>query len=209
MNKLLPVSLFISVLVFLQANSVLANSQNNAKKDQAEIESKIYKDYDEQEDEDTENDENEIKDEFNKVKTIINKHEFVIRGKISAFDANSLTVNSQLIKIDPNITKEAKREGALSVGAVVKVEGRVIKGILYAKEIKVEKSKPSTTTTPSTTPTVSLATTPSPTTETAPLTTITPTVGITNNTQSQKYILGEIIAAWEKILNLLKEIPTI
>src|SRR3990167_6794764 len=62
---------------------------------------------------------------------------FEIRGEISSISGNSFTILDQTIVVDPSQVSEFKQKGILKVGNMAKVEGKIINGTKYAKEIKV------------------------------------------------------------------------
>lgn len=141
-----------------------------------------------------------------------NKKEFQIKGVISAYDATSITVGGQAIKIDSKITKEFKQRGKIAVGMYAKVEGIINNGVYYAEEIVVNnRDKKDITPTPSSsisvTPSVSPTTSPTGTITITPTGTVTPTITGTQSAQTQQVIALDIIKeALEKILNALKGI---
>src|SRR3990167_6972473 len=62
---------------------------------------------------------------------------FEIRGEISSISGNSFTILGQTIVVDPSQISEFKQKGILKVGSMAKVEGKIVNGTKYAKEIKV------------------------------------------------------------------------
>lgn len=62
---------------------------------------------------------------------------FEIKGEISAISGNSFTILDQTIVIDPSQVSEFEQKGILAVGNMAKVEGKIINGTKYAKEIKI------------------------------------------------------------------------
>ena len=78
--------------------------------------------------------EDDEEDEFN---LGIGGQSFQIRGEISLISGNSFTILDQTIVVDPSAVSEFKQKGILKVGNTAKVEGKIINGTKYAKEIKI------------------------------------------------------------------------
>lgn len=70
-------------------------------------------------------------------KVEIKSNSFEITGTITAISANTFTVAGQTITIDPSKVNEFEQKGILSIGNRVKVEGAVISGTNFAREITV------------------------------------------------------------------------
>ena len=80
--------------------------------------------------EDDENDDDDVNLE-------VGGSSFEIRGEIDSISGNSFTILGQTIVVDPSQISEFKQKGILKVGSMAKVEGKIINGTKYAKEIKV------------------------------------------------------------------------
>ena len=121
--------------------------------------------------------EDDEEDEFN---LGIGGQRFQIRGEISLISGNSFTILDQTIVVDPSAVSEFKQKGILKVGNTAKVEGKIINGTKYAKEIKIigqgqgrfkfeiksialpAQSSPSPSPSPSSSPTSDISESPSP-----------------------------------------------
>jgi len=121
--------------------------------------------------------EDDEEDEFN---LGIGGQSFQIRGEISLISGNSFTILDQTIVVDPSAVSEFKQKGILKVGNTAKVEGKIINGTKYAKEIKIigqgqgrfkfeiksialpAQSSPSPSPSPSSSPTSDISESPSP-----------------------------------------------
>ncbi|MCL4353933.1 DUF5666 domain-containing protein [Patescibacteria group bacterium] len=66
---------------------------------------------------------------------------FEMKGNISNVSAASFDLNGKTIKLDATATGKLQIKGTLVKDAFVKVEGKLIDGIYYAKDIKVQQSK--------------------------------------------------------------------
>lgn len=77
----------------------------------------------------------EIKDEQEEVE--IKGNNFEIRGEIIKVEKDSFIVASQTIFIDPSLVRNFEQRSILKVGERVKVEGIIIDGKKFAREIKV------------------------------------------------------------------------
>ena len=92
-----------------------------------------------------------------------NNQEFRIKGTITASSSNSLTINSQVIKIDQSVTGNVKIVGNIQVGMYAMVWGVIKNSNYYAKEIvidqrnKWEVNENEQGSTPSATPTQALS----------------------------------------------------
>ncbi|HZJ18028.1 MAG TPA: hypothetical protein VFD45_00205 [Patescibacteria group bacterium] len=64
---------------------------------------------------------------------------FEMRGVISNRITTSFKLNNITINMNPAITEKIHIKGTLKKGAFIKVEGKIIDGNYYAKEIKVEE----------------------------------------------------------------------
>ena len=77
-------------------------------------------------------------------KTSNNKQEnknwkgFELKGVVSNLTANSFSVNNTSVNINLAVTNKVHINGTLEENAFVKVEGKVVDGKYFAKEIKVE-----------------------------------------------------------------------
>lgn len=67
----------------------------------------------------------------------IKGNNFEITGEISKVDTGSFVVALQTIFVDPNLVQDFEQRGLLKVGERVKVEGIIIDGKKFAREIKV------------------------------------------------------------------------
>lgn len=67
----------------------------------------------------------------------INKSNFEIIGKIDSISGNVIVVAGQTIVIDISKVKNFEQKGILTVGKTVNVEGVIVDGTKFAKEIKV------------------------------------------------------------------------
>lgn len=63
--------------------------------------------------------------------------EFMIKGVITASSSNTITINNQVIDIDPLVTGEIKTVGNVSVGMYGMVKGIVKDSKYYAKKIVI------------------------------------------------------------------------
>ncbi len=87
--------------------------------------------------------------------------EFMIKGVISAFTSDSLTIDSKTIKIDSSVTGDIKIVGKINVGAYAMAKGEIVNSNYYAEKIVVDQRnkkevEQSENPTPSATPTVTL-----------------------------------------------------
>lgn len=194
--------LFLTIFLFSKT-IVLADSEKNEKK---EVKSEIKIEKTETIHNEDENEENETEENEQ------GKNKFKIKGEITAYDGSSLTVNEQLIKIDPIVTEKLKIVGKLAVGMNAHVKGKIINGSFYAEEIVIDnrnKNKIS----PTPTPTISLTPTPSvsPTPTASVTPTSTPTVNITptptpviNEEVKEELGLKKLLEALSHLLDFLK-----
>ncbi len=67
----------------------------------------------------------------------IKDNKFETTGVISSISGNSFVVGDQTITIDISQVKKFEQKGILTVGKTVKVEGVIVNGTKFAKEIKV------------------------------------------------------------------------
>lgn len=93
--------------------------------------------------------------------------EFMIKGVISAFTSDSLTIDSKTIKIDSSVTGDIKIVGKINVGAYAMAKGEIVNSNYYAEKIVVDQRnkkevEQSENPTPSATPTVTLTPTVTP-----------------------------------------------
>lgn len=84
-----------------------------------------------------ENDEDENVSIPPATKVEIKANEFEIVGTITSISGNTFVVAGQTIVIDPTKVSEFEQKGILATGTTVKVEGPIISGTNFAKEIKV------------------------------------------------------------------------
>lgn len=63
---------------------------------------------------------------------------FEIRGQVTAMSGNTFTVAGLSVTSDPTMVTRFEQKGTLAVGSMVKVEGIVRSGTLFAEEIKVQ-----------------------------------------------------------------------
>lgn len=70
-------------------------------------------------------------------KVEIKGNNFEITGEITKIDKDNFVVTSQTIFIDANLVAEFEQKGTLKVGELVKVEGIIIDGKKFAREIVV------------------------------------------------------------------------
>lgn len=68
-------------------------------------------------------------------KVEIEGNEFEIIGKVTAISDNTFTVAGQIVVIDPARVVNFEQKVNLEVGNVVKVEGPIIEGTKFAREI--------------------------------------------------------------------------
>lgn len=64
--------------------------------------------------------------------------EFMIKGVVSAFSANSLTIDGKTINIDSSVVEEIKVVGKIKVGAYAMVKGIIVDSTYYAKKIVID-----------------------------------------------------------------------
>lgn len=77
------------------------------------------------------------KSEF-KIKSNNDDSEFMIKGVISAFSTDSLTIDGKTIIIDSSVTEENKIVGKIETGAYAMVKGIIKDSKYYAKKIVVD-----------------------------------------------------------------------
>lgn len=70
-------------------------------------------------------------------KVEIEGNRFEIIGEVTKVDSDNFTVASQIVFIDVNLVKEFEQKGTLKVGERVEVEGIIIDGRKFAREINV------------------------------------------------------------------------
>ncbi|MCL4354773.1 DUF5666 domain-containing protein [Patescibacteria group bacterium] len=134
---------------------------------------------------------------------------FEMKGSISNVSPTSFDLNGKNIKMDATTTGKLQIKGTLVNDAFVKVEGKLIDGIYYAKDIKVQQNKggeeneneseiDDENDSPTVTPTASLTPTPS----------VAPTGTVEKHGNQIKVTISgtleEIIKALEDLLNTLK-----
>lgn len=70
-------------------------------------------------------------------KVEINANNFEIIGTISSISGSTIVVAGQTIVINPAQVNNFEQKGVLTTGALVKVEGPIVGGTKFAREIKV------------------------------------------------------------------------
>lgn len=188
--------LFLTIFLFSKTIALADNEKKGGKETKSEI--KIEKLETTHNEEEEDEDENEIEENEQE------KNKFKIKGEITAYDGSFLTVNEQLIKIDPTVTEKLKIVGKLAVGMNAHIKGKIINGSFYTEEIVIDnrnKNKISPTPTPtiSLTPSVS----PTPTASTTPTVTPTPTLTI-NEEIEEEMGLKKLLEALSRLMDFLK-----
>ncbi len=157
----------------------------------------------------------------NKYQIRVFGNNFMIKGQISAASSTSITINSQVIYIDPSVTGDVKVVGNPQVNAYAIISGIIQNSDYYAQRIVInqrDKNEPSEneqgeenenvtpTVTPTVIPTVTLTPTPTPIATESPTLTPTPvstqSASIETNFGNQ-FNLQNIINNFEKFFSFV------
>ncbi|MBI2074905.1 MAG: hypothetical protein HYT83_03670 [Candidatus Levybacteria bacterium] len=103
----------------------------NKGKNEVKIENKVEN---EVEDEEVEDEAEEVQEQ---ARVRIEADRFEVRGTITSISDSTIAVADQTINIDPTQVDEFKQRGLLNVGDFAKVEGIIVNGTKFAREIKV------------------------------------------------------------------------
>lgn len=150
-------NIFILLISFLLITPILSlsgvdikqhivSAQEKDDKDDDDINEEKDEDEEDSEAEDEEDIDDDIaeleaeddEDEFEiEVEDTDENSEFEIAGTIASISGNTFTVAGETITIDLSKVEEFKQKGLIAAGNSVKVEGVIIDGQKFAKEIKV------------------------------------------------------------------------
>ena len=138
---------------------------------------------------------------------------FELSGTISNLTATTFDLNGKTIKIDATVSGKIQINGTLANDAYAKVEGKIVDGNYYAREIKVgvkaNKDQDENDNKDNISPTVTPSVSPTPGVSVSPTPSATPTAGNVEKIGNQLKIsitgsLADVIKALENLLNTLK-----
>ncbi len=138
--KKITAILFLAILfIFVQNTLPKANAESLGLNERLRVEANADNNGVQTQNENEVTEQNRNRTQFRLFNDSNNNQEFRIKGTITASSSNSLTINSQVIKIDQSVTGNVKIVGNIQAGMYAMVWGVVKDSNYYAREIVVDQ----------------------------------------------------------------------